>query len=49
MIRNTVKQLEEYLRICRQQAEKHGPAAGQVVVIFDMEGFSLRQYMWRPG
>lgn len=29
--------------------EKHGPEAGQCTVIFDMENFNLRQYMWRPG
>ena len=49
MIRITVKHLERYMRICEEQAKKHGPAAGQVVVIFDMEDFNLRQYMWRPG
>lgn len=29
--------------------EVHGPVAGQITVIFDMDGFNLRQYMWRPG
>ncbi|KOC67182.1 SEC14-like protein 2 [Habropoda laboriosa] len=49
MIRVTIKRLEEYLKICREQMQKHGPAAGQVVVIFDMQGFNLRQYLWRPA
>lgn len=45
----TIKCLEEYLMLCREQMLKHGPLAGQVVVIFDMQGFNLRQYLWRPG
>lgn len=49
MIRITIKHLEEYLQICREQMQKHGPEAGQVVVIFDMQGFNLRQYLWRPA
>lgn len=49
MIRVTIKYLEHYLKLCMEQAEKHGPLAAQVTVIFDMEGFNLRQYMWRPA
>ena len=49
MIKVTIKHLEQYLKVCNEQAAKHGPVAGQVTVIFDMEGFNLRQYMWRPG
>lgn len=49
MIKVTIKYLEEYLKLCREQMQKHGPAAGQVVVIFDMQGFNLRQYLWRPA
>ncbi|XP_033230551.1 SEC14-like protein 2 [Belonocnema kinseyi] len=49
MIKVTIKHLEKYLKVCQEQAAKHGPVAGQVTVIFDMEGFNLRQYMWRPA
>lgn len=49
IIKMTIKCLEEYLMLCREQMLKHGPLAGQVVVIFDMQGFNLRQYLWRPG
>lgn len=49
MIKMTIKCLEEYLMLCREQMLKHGPLAGQVVVIFDMQGFNLRQYLWRPA
>ncbi|XP_033185044.1 SEC14-like protein 2 isoform X1 [Bombus vancouverensis nearcticus] len=49
MIKVTIKRLEEYLKLCREQMLKHGPAAGQVVVIFDMQGFNLKQYLWRPA
>lgn len=49
MIKATIKTLEYYLKECRKQMEVHGPVAGQITVIFDMDGFNLRQYMWRPG
>ncbi|KAK0178529.1 hypothetical protein PV327_007410 [Microctonus hyperodae] len=49
MIKATVKVLEHYLLMCQEQAQKCGPAAGQVIVIFDMQDFNLRQYMWRPA
>lgn len=49
MIKVTIQCLENYLQMCREQMEKHGPDAGQVAVIFDMQGFNLRQYLWRPG
>ncbi|XP_033331246.1 SEC14-like protein 2 [Megalopta genalis] len=49
MIKVTIKYLEEYLKLCQEQMQKHGPAAGKVVVIFDMQGFNLRQYLWRPA
>ncbi|XP_008212840.1 SEC14-like protein 3 isoform X1 [Nasonia vitripennis] len=49
MIKTTIKLLENYLRICKEQSQKHGPDAGQCTVIFDMENFNLRQYMWRPA
>ncbi|KZC13323.1 SEC14-like protein 2 [Dufourea novaeangliae] len=49
MIKITIKHLEKYLKLCWEQMQKHGPPAGQVVVIFDMQGFNLRQYLWRPA
>ena len=49
MIKATIQTLEYYLKVCKEQFEKHGDAAGQCTVIFDMENFSMRQYMWRPG
>ncbi|XP_014211016.1 SEC14-like protein 2 [Copidosoma floridanum] len=49
MIKMTVKKLEGYLQICREQSEKFGPDAGQCTVIFDMENFNLRPFMWRPA
>ncbi|XP_076673921.1 SEC14-like protein 2 [Andrena cerasifolii] len=49
MIKVTIKSLEAYLQLCQEQMMKHGPAGGQVVVIFDMQGFNLRQYLWRPA
>ncbi|KAH0561878.1 SEC14-like protein 2 [Cotesia glomerata] len=49
MIKATIKTLEHYLKLCNEQGKKHGPGAGQVTVIFDMEGFNLRPLMWRPA
>ncbi|XP_012277887.1 SEC14-like protein 2 [Orussus abietinus] len=49
MIKITIQHLEQYLKLCQAQSKKHGPVASQVTVIFDMEGFNLRQYMWRPA
>ncbi|XP_034942104.1 SEC14-like protein 4 [Chelonus insularis] len=49
MVKATIKILEKYLAICREQYSKHGPNASQLVVIFDMEDFNLRPYLWRPA
>lgn len=49
LMKSLIKHLEAYLQLCNEQAGKHGPLAGQVTVIFDMEGFNLKQYMWRPA
>lgn len=32
-----------------EQSKKHGPQARQVVVLFDMAGFNVKQYTWRPA
>lgn len=32
-----------------KQSIKHGPQARQFVVLFDMAGFNVKQYTWRPG
>lgn len=39
----TIKVLEENMELAAKSGEN------QLVVIFDMEGFNLRQYAWRPG
>lgn len=39
----TIRILEENLKMAADTGEN------QVVVIFDMEGFNIRQYAWRPG
>ncbi|KAJ8918626.1 hypothetical protein NQ315_013132 [Exocentrus adspersus] len=43
LIRMTIKVLEENMDLAAKSGEN------QVVVIFDMEGFNLRQYAWRPA
>lgn len=48
-VRSTIKILEHYMSIGYEQSKKHGPEARQFVVLFDMAGFNLKQYTWRPA
>ncbi|KAJ6642069.1 SEC14-like protein 2 [Pseudolycoriella hygida] len=48
-IRATIQNIEKYLKIGLEQSKIHGPQARQFVILFDMEGFSLKQYTWRPA
>lgn len=48
-IRATIQNLENYMRIGYEQSKTHGPKARQFVILFDMQGFHLKQYTWRPG
>lgn len=48
-IRSTIKVLEGYMKLAFEQSVKHGPQARQFVVLFDMAGFNVKQYTWRPG
>ncbi|XP_034252173.1 SEC14-like protein 2 [Thrips palmi] len=48
-IQMTVKQMETYLFLGRQQAKQHGEGALGVVTIIDMANFNLRQWAWRPA
>lgn len=49
IVKVTVKILDQYLKLAKEQSKKHGQIANQLTVVFDMEGFSLKQYIWRPG
>lgn len=49
LIRMIIRHLENYLAIARKQAITHGPNASKVTVIFDLEGFNMRQYAWKPA
>lgn len=48
-VKVTIKILDHYLKLAREQSKKHGQVANQLTVIFDMDGFNLKQYLWRPG
>lgn len=37
------------MKLAFEQSVKHGPQARQFVVLFDMAGFNVKQYTWRPG
>ncbi|XP_038215832.1 SEC14-like protein 2 [Zerene cesonia] len=49
LIRMILRHLEHYLALGRKQASTHGSAALKVTVIFDLEGFNIRQYAWKPA
>ncbi|XP_041977556.1 SEC14-like protein 2 [Aricia agestis] len=49
MIRIIIRVLETNLAIARKQAETHGPAALKVTVIFDLDGFNIREFAWKPA
>ncbi|VVC88847.1 unnamed protein product [Leptidea sinapis] len=49
LLRMIIRHLENYLAMGRKQALTHGPAALKVTVIFDLEGFNIRQYAWKPA
>ncbi|KYM82534.1 SEC14-like protein 2 [Atta colombica] len=48
-IKLMIKVLDSYLNLAKEQSKKHGQLANQVIVIFDMEGFNLKQYLWKPA
>ncbi|KAJ1530745.1 hypothetical protein ONE63_005600 [Megalurothrips usitatus] len=48
-IQMTIKQMETYLWLGRQQAQQHGEAALGLVAVIDMANFNLRQWAWRPA
>lgn len=48
-IRQIIITLELHLATAAKQAAIHGQVAQKLTVIFDMEGFSMRQYAWRPA
>ncbi|KAJ0180732.1 hypothetical protein K1T71_004136 [Dendrolimus kikuchii] len=49
VIRMILRHLENYLTLARKQAEQYGENAMKLTVIFDLEGFSIRQYAWKPA
>jgi len=48
-IRYMIKVLDGFLNLAKEQSKKHGQIANQLTVIFDMEEFNLKQYLWKPG
>lgn len=48
-VKAMIKLLDSYLNLAREQSKKHGEVANQLTVIFDMEGFNLKPFLWRPG
>ncbi|XP_014371048.2 SEC14-like protein 2 [Papilio machaon] len=49
VIRMILRHLEHYLASARKQSLVHGPNALKVTVLFDLEGFNIRQYAWKPA
>ncbi|XP_012231463.1 SEC14-like protein 2 [Linepithema humile] len=48
-IKYMIKFLDYYLNLAREQSKIHGQVANQLTVVFDMEGFNLKQYLWKPA
>lgn len=49
IVKRTIKLLEGFMKIAYEKSLTHGAEARKFVVIFDMEGFSMRQYAYRPA
>ncbi|XP_055612040.1 SEC14-like protein 2 [Uranotaenia lowii] len=50
IIRYTLQTLEGYMQLALEQSKKmNNPNCRQFVVIFDMDNFNLKQYVWRPA
>ncbi|XP_055629131.1 SEC14-like protein 2 [Toxorhynchites rutilus septentrionalis] len=50
IVRMTLQALEGYMKLAYEQSKKlDDPICRQFVVIFDMENFNLKQYVWRPA
>jgi len=48
-IKAMIKLLDSYLNLAREQSKKHGQIANQLTVVFDMEGFNLKPFLWKPA
>lgn len=47
--RYIVKLLEHFIKLGYEKSAIHGPKARQLVVLFDIANFNLKQYVWRPA
>lgn len=41
--------LSELMKEAYEQSKIHGPQARKVIAIFDMDEFTLRQYLYKPA
>lgn len=48
-VKSLIKILDGYLNLAREQSKKHGQIANQLTVVFDMEGFTIKPFLWKPG
>lgn len=48
-VKAMIKLLDAYLNLAREQSKKHGQIANQVTIIFDLDGFNIKQFLWKPG
>lgn len=49
LIRKAMQVLEKNLKIAFEQSKTHGHQSRQLVIVFDMSDFNLKQYLWKPG
>lgn len=48
-VKAMIKLLDAYLNLAREQSKKHGQIANQVTIIFDLDGFNIKQFLWKPA
>lgn len=49
IVRVTAKLLEYHVNIAEEHRKLHGPNALEFIILIDMEGFSVRQYLTKQG
>lgn len=49
IVKQTIQLLEKFMKIAYEKSLTHGAEARKFVVIFDMDGFTMRQYAYKPA
>lgn len=49
IVRVAAKLLEHHLNIAEEHRKTHGPNSTEFIILVDMEGFSVKQYLTKQG